>query len=75
MAELVPAGVEAALAAFRTGLHSLKMQQDIEPVAAGGSRSWSFVASLTEPQALETIQGFTAKAVSRAKIVESDRAN
>jgi naphtho-gamma-pyrone polyketide synthase len=46
MAELVPAGVEAALAAFRTGLHSLKMQQDIEQVAPGGPQSWSFISSI-----------------------------
>jgi naphtho-gamma-pyrone polyketide synthase len=64
MAELVPAGVEAALAAFRTGLYSLKMQRDIEPTSAEGARSWSFIASLTEPRALETIQDFASEAVS-----------
>ncbi|PVH92616.1 hypothetical protein DM02DRAFT_677379 [Periconia macrospinosa] len=61
MAELVPAGVEAALAAFRTGLYSLKMQRDIEPISAEGARSWSFIASLTECRALKVIEDFASE--------------
>nr|P9WET5.1 RecName: Full=Non-reducing polyketide synthase Preu4; Short=NR-PKS Preu4 [Preussia isomera]UNY67716.1 polyketide synthase Preu4 [Preussia isomera] len=61
MAELVPAGVEAALAAFRTGLHSFKAQQDIVPTTVEQLQSWSFVTSMTESQALETIREFTDK--------------
>ncbi|KAH4055428.1 hypothetical protein HBH92_078380 [Parastagonospora nodorum] len=61
MAELVPAGVEAALAAFRTGLHSLKMQRDIEPAATEDAQSWSFIASMTESEALENIGAFISK--------------
>lgn len=64
MTELVPAGVEAALVAFRTGLHSLKMQRDIEPLSANASRSWSFIFTLSESQALEVLQGFNAEVVS-----------
>jgi hypothetical protein len=60
MAELVPAGVEAALAAFRTGLHSLKMQRDIEPAATEAPQSWSFLAGMTEREALETIGAFVS---------------
>jgi naphtho-gamma-pyrone polyketide synthase len=63
MAELVPAGVEAALAAFRTGLHSLKMQRDIEPAATEDAQSWSFIASMTEREALESIEAFISKDV------------
>lgn len=63
MAELVPAGVEAALAAFRTGLHSLKMQRDIEPAATEAPQSWSFIASMTESEALESIEAFISKDV------------
>lgn len=64
MTELVPAGVEAALAAFRTGLHSFRMQRDIEPFSAEGSRSWSFIFSLPESEALDILQRFKAEAVS-----------
>ncbi|CAI6237317.1 unnamed protein product [Periconia digitata] len=62
MAELVPAGVEAALAAFRTGLHSFKMQRDIEPISTEGARSWSFIANLTESQALKALEDFGSEA-------------
>ncbi|KAH8691020.1 hypothetical protein GQ44DRAFT_796974 [Phaeosphaeriaceae sp. PMI808] len=60
MAELVPVGVEAALAAFRTGLYSLKMQRDIEPVSDDDVQSWSFITSLTESQALKALEEFAA---------------
>jgi len=73
MAELIPAGVEAALVAFRTGLHSFKTQQDIEPAAAGASQPWSFITSLTESQAVETCEGFIKKAVSIMNITESNK--
>ncbi|KAL8896686.1 MAG: hypothetical protein Q9192_002952 [Flavoplaca navasiana] len=62
MTELIPAGVEAALAAFRTGLHSLRMQQDIEPMSIERPRPWSFVSSLQESQALEILQKFNLEA-------------
>ncbi|KAL8725152.1 MAG: hypothetical protein Q9166_007527 [cf. Caloplaca sp. 2 TL-2023] len=62
MTELVPAGVEAVLVAFRTGLHSLKMQRDIEPLSFEGSRSWSYIFSLPESKALEILRTFSAEA-------------
>ncbi|KAL8727579.1 MAG: hypothetical protein Q9181_005663 [Wetmoreana brouardii] len=62
MTELVPAGVEAALAAFRTGLHSLRMQRDMEPLPAEGSRSWSVIVSLSESIALDILRRFSAEA-------------
>ncbi|KAL8653253.1 MAG: hypothetical protein Q9210_002207 [Variospora velana] len=62
MTELIPAGVEAALAAFRTGLHSLIMQQDIEPMSIEKARPWSFISSLPEYQALEILQKFNVEA-------------
>lgn len=56
----MPAGVEAALAAFRTGLHSLKMQRDIEPAATDAPQSWSVLAGMTEREALESIRAFVS---------------
>lgn len=64
MTELIPAGVEAALAAFRTGLHSLMTQQDTEPMSIEKARPWSFILSLPESQALEILQKFNVEAVS-----------
>ena len=63
MAELIPAAVEAALAAFRTGLYSLRLQQDIEPLPADAFQSWSSIVSLTESKAMEILQRFDAQAV------------
>lgn len=64
MSELIPAGVEAVLAAFRTGLHSLRMQQDIDPISTERAGPWSLVVSLMESQALEILQRFNVEAVS-----------
>lgn len=75
MAELVSAGVQAAVAAFRTGLHSLNMQRDIEPASAGQVQSWSFIASLTESRALQTIEEFAAKKASWPGRCHQDLAN
>jgi hypothetical protein len=75
MAELVPAGVEAALAAFRTGLYSLKMQRDVDTMSPEAGQSWSFIASLTESGALETIQAFTTEAVCRPEECPNGMAN
>jgi len=65
MAEVVPAGVEAALAAFRTGLQALKMQRDLDLVSADGARPWSFLVNMPESQARETVEKFSAKEVSK----------
>ncbi|KAH7076878.1 hypothetical protein BKA63DRAFT_468889 [Paraphoma chrysanthemicola] len=60
VAELVHMGVEAALAAFRTGLHSLRMQRDVAPGSDDDIQSWSFIASLTEAEALKMLEEFTS---------------
>jgi hypothetical protein len=75
MAELLPAGVEAALAAFRTALHSLRTRQDIESVSSEQSQSWSFITSLTESQALKCIEELNKKTVSGPAFVQSSQAN
>ena len=64
MTELVNAGVEATLASFRTGLYSLKMQRDMDPVGAGRSLSWCFVTGLAESKAVEILSKFSDEMVS-----------
>lgn len=53
--ELVPAAIEAVLIAFRTGLRSVEVRQDIEPNAQMSS-SWSFILSMQEGQASSALQ-------------------
>lgn len=49
--ELVPAALEAVLVAFRTGLRSVEVRQDIEPNALDTSSSWSMIVGIQEGQA------------------------
>ncbi|KAF4628134.1 hypothetical protein G7Y89_g10013 [Cudoniella acicularis] len=58
--ELIPAGVEAVTRAFRTGLHSFKLQRDLESPSTT-PRSWSAVVSLSEQRAAELIEHFVAE--------------
>ena len=48
IAELIPAGVEAVIHAFRTGLHSFKLQRDLERSPSPTSKSWSAVVALPD---------------------------
>ena len=64
LSELVPAGVEAALAAFRTGLRSLELRNDIEKPIPGISPSWAAVVGIQETQATEFIETITLAKVS-----------
>jgi naphtho-gamma-pyrone polyketide synthase len=64
ISELVPAAIEAVLTAFRTGLCSLELRNDIESPVHDISRSWSAVVSAEEAQAAECIQTFSSANVS-----------
>jgi naphtho-gamma-pyrone polyketide synthase len=64
LSELIPAGIEAVLVAFRTGLRSLELRNDIERPIPETSRSWSMVVSAKEEQAAESIQTFCLNKVS-----------
>jgi len=64
LSELIPAGIEAVLVAFRTGLRSLELRNDIERPIPESSRSWSVVVSAYEDQAAELIETFSLKKVS-----------
>jgi len=64
ISELIPAAIEAVLAAFRTGLCSLELRNDIESPVRDISRSWSAVVSAEEAQAAELIHTFSSANVS-----------
>jgi naphtho-gamma-pyrone polyketide synthase len=64
VSELIPAGVEAVLVAFRTALHSLKTRNEIEELISEANPSWSAVVSLKETQALDLIKTFTQENAS-----------
>ena len=70
LSELIPAGIEAVLAAFRTGLCSLELRDDIEGPSNGTPRSWSAVVSASESQAAELLQNFSSKDVRRDMVLE-----
>lgn len=64
MSELIPAGVEAVLVAFRTALRSLATRNEIELPVPEANQSWSAVVSLKEARANELIEAFGQESVS-----------
>lgn len=64
--ELLPAAVEAVLIAFRTGLRSVEVRNDIEQSSQSVSPVWSVIVGLEENQALKELNAF-----SNAKVSES----
>ena len=62
--ELLRAGAQAVRTALRTGLHSLKAQHDVEPSSSESSASWSFLAHISNQDAVALTQSFSADAVS-----------
>ena len=67
LSELIPAGIEASLVAFRTGLRSLEIRNDTERPITGTSQSWSAVVSTQEAEAAEFIKKFSLTNVSLRK--------
>lgn len=61
--ELVPAAIEAVLVAFRTGLRSVEVRQDIEPNAQNTSSSWSMTVAMQEEQASLALRNHVKTAV------------
>lgn len=66
MPELIPAGIEAVIHAFRTGLHSFKLQRDLEKSLSPTPKSWSAVIALPEQRAAELVEDFAVKRVRNA---------
>ena len=66
IAELIPAGVEAVVHAFRTGLHSFKLQRDLERSPRPTQKSWSAVVALREQRAADLIESYVVEKVQDA---------
>lgn len=64
LSEVIPAGVEAVLVAFRTALFSPILRNDIEKSSPGMSPSWSVVVTLQEAEAVKFIETFDRAGVS-----------
>lgn len=63
IAELIPAGIESVIYAFRTGLHSFKLQQDLERSHSSPPKSWSAVVTLSEQHAANLIDSYAVEKV------------
>lgn len=61
--ELIPAGVEAVIHAFRTGLHSFKLQRDLERSPSPTPKLWSACVALPEQRAADLIESYVVKKV------------
>lgn len=66
VAELIPTGVEAVIHAFRTGLHSFKLQRDLERSLSPTPKSWSAVVALPEQRAADLIENYVVEKVRDA---------
>ena len=66
IAELIPAGIEAVIHAFRTGLHSFKLQRDLEVSPSSTPKSWSAVVALPEQRAADLIESYVVEKVKGA---------
>ena len=61
--ELLPAAVEAVLIAFRIGLRSIEVRDEIERGSQGASPVWSVIVGMQENQALQELDRFSAAKV------------
>lgn len=66
IAELIPAGVEAVIHAFRTGLHSFKLKRDLERSLFPTPKSWFAVVGLPEQRAADLIENYVVEKVRDA---------
>ncbi|ORY07765.1 hypothetical protein BCR34DRAFT_603760 [Clohesyomyces aquaticus] len=57
-AELFPAAIEAVLIAFRTGLRTTQVRDDIERPTATGSQAWSMIVPLSEQRVSLALDAF-----------------
>ena len=73
--ELVPAAIEAVLVAFRTGLRSVEIRQDIEPNDQSTSPSWSMILAIQEEQASLALRNHVKVTVRNSRIASRASAN
>lgn len=69
--ELLPAAVEAVLIAFRIGLRSIEIRDDIERVSKNNSSTWSVIVAMEEDQASRELSAFSAAKVRIDKPCET----
>lgn len=80
MFELLPTAIEAVLIAFRTGLRSADVRDDIERGPQSASPVWSVIVGMEENRAVAEMSAFSAAKVivsASSRIhhfVETDRA-
>ena len=67
--ELVPAAIEAVLVAFRTGLRSVEVRQDIEPNDQSTSPSWSMILAIQEEQASLALRNHVKATVRKPRLI------
>ena len=58
--ELIPVAVETVLIAFRTGLRSIEVREDLEPASRGSTPVWSFIVGMDEKRATKELAAFSA---------------
>jgi hypothetical protein len=75
LSELIPAGIEAVLVAFRTAHRSFLIRDDIEKPLPGAPRSWSAVVSAQEEQMNELIEAYSLARVHSFRGRETQNAN
>lgn len=66
IAELIPAGIQAVIHAFRTGLHSFKVQRDLQSSLSPTPKSWSAAIALPEQRAADLVEDYAVKRVRNA---------
>ena len=73
--ELVPAAIEAVLVAFRTGLRSVEVGQDLEQNTEDISPSWSVILGIQEAQASQALRENAKATVSIDRLVSAAKAD
>ncbi|KAI9707015.1 MAG: Type I Iterative PKS [Bogoriella megaspora] len=58
ISELIPAAVEAVILAFRTGLHSFRLERDFRASSDTTPQQWSAVVSVSEQVAVDLIEHY-----------------
>lgn len=65
IAELIPAGIQAVIYAFRTAFHSFKLQRDLERSLSPTAKSWSAAIALPEQLAAVLVENYAVKRVGK----------
>ena len=58
--DLIPVAIETVLIAFRIGLRSIEVREDLEHGSRGTSPVWSFIVGMDEARASKELESFSA---------------